>query len=524
MPRYWHQYSDGYRVGTNDFTPLGTSLFVFSLFARCNLSIQAQFMKICYKDAKSENTARRLSLSSQISNGRLNGEILMKPVSKLVLALALGAFTIAPAAHAKSKKQKKKEAEAAAAAAAAGPKLSKEFIKGYAPAVKEFATTKNYEAAKAAWPAAKAAIQSDDDKYQAGIFAVQLAAKLKDNALRDEGYDLLIESSYTPAETRNSVLFQRAAASYDARDFPAAETKLTSLYNAGYRQSDIELLIATALGQQKKYGAAIGWLQRAADENQAAGKATSVDYYRRAANYSLKLGDPAITNKWMKGLIKADPSIDNWHDALSLYMRKANLTEAETLDVMRLMRRNSAMKYPLEYDLYMESIGSRRYPVEALAVLDEGLASGIIEKSDPNISNHYKTAASLADEDRRTLASTEADARSSPSGNVILLIADSFLSQRKFDTAASLYELALSKGPIRNKDGEDRTDRARMRLAMAKAAQSDWAGAKAEFAKINSGKRKDIAEYWWIYIDQQIAKATAPQTAPAPTETSAPAT
>ena len=419
----------------------------------------------------------------------------------------------------KAKKQKKKEAEAAAAA---GPKLSKEFIKGYSPAVKEFATNKNYEAAKAAWPAAKAAIQNDDDKYQAGIFAVQLGAKLKDNALNEEGYDLLLDSSYTPAVTRNSVLFQLAAARYDAKDYAAAETQLLSLYNAGYRQSNIELLIATAQGLQKKYQQAVGSFQRAVDEKQAAGKAAPTDYYKRAAAYAIKLGNPATINKWMKAWIKIDPSVDTWHDALTLFMRKANLSEAETLDVMRLMRRNNAMKYPLEYSLYMESIGPRRYPVEALAVLDEGLASGVIEKSDPSIGEPYKTASSLAAEDRRTLASTEADARSSSSGNAILLIADSFLSQRKFDTAASLYELALSKGNIRANDGEDRTGRARMHLAMAKAAQTDWASAKAEFAKITSGKRKDIAEYWMIYVDQQMAKAAEPQTTPAPTETSTP--
>ena len=446
----------------------------------------------------------------------------MKPVSKLVLALALGAFTIAPAAHAKSKKQKKKEAEAAAAAA--GPKLSKEFIKSYSPAVKELLDTKNYEAAKAAWPAARAAIQSDNDKYTAGIFAVRLAGKLNNDTLRQEGYDLLLESSYTPAETRNSVLFQRAADSYDAKDYPTAETKLVALHNSGYRKANIIGLIASAQGQQKKYSEALGWLQRGIDQNQAAGTAVPAEYYRRAASYGLKLGQPAISNKWMKELVKVEPSVDVWHDVLSLYMRKANLSEAETLDVMRLMRRNKAMKYPLEYSLYIEAIGARRYPVEALAVLDEGLASGVIERSDPNIGDPYKAASALVDEDRRTLASTEADARSSSSGNVILLIADSFLSQRKFDTAVSLYELALSKGRIRNKDGEDRADRARMRLAMAKAAQTDWAGAKSEFAKITSGKRKDIAEYWVIYVDQQIAKAAAPQAAPAPTQTSAPAT
>jgi hypothetical protein len=47
-------------------------------------------------------------------------------------------------------------------------------------------------------------------------------------------------------------------------------------------------------------------------------------------------------------------------------------------------------------------------------------------------------------------------------------------------------------------------------LAIAKVNLGDYAGAKADLAQISGEKRKGIAEYWTIYIDQQMAKAAAP--------------
>jgi hypothetical protein len=47
-------------------------------------------------------------------------------------------------------------------------------------------------------------------------------------------------------------------------------------------------------------------------------------------------------------------------------------------------------------------------------------------------------------------------------------------------------------------------------LAIAKVNLGDYAGAKADLAKVTSPKRKGIAEYWTIYIDQQMAKPAAP--------------
>jgi hypothetical protein len=58
-----------------------------------------------------------------------------------------------------------------------------------------------------------------------------------------------------------------------------------------------------------------------------------------------------------------------------------------------------------------------------------------------------------------------------------------------------------------NKEGANVNDQAVMRLAISKVKLNDLMGAKAELAKITDPKRKMIAEYWDIYVTQQMAKA-----------------
>jgi hypothetical protein len=94
------------------------------------------------------------------------------------------------------------------------------------------------------------------------------------------------------------------------------------------------------------------------------------------------------------------------------------------------------------------------------------------------------------------------------------LTADSFFSHKNYTTSKELYEIALSKGPVVDKEGKDQTDRARFRLAMSKTMLGDYAGAKADFAMVKGGNRKAIAEYWTMFIDQ---KSAAPTTQPAAT-------
>ncbi|WP_397603200.1 hypothetical protein [Sphingorhabdus sp.] len=440
----------------------------------------------------------------------------MKLVSKFALALSLVAVSAAPAAFAQSNEKPKKDKKGKEAAAAPKKNYSKPFIAAYVPVADLLNKTKDAAAAKAEFPKVVAAIGNDDDRYEAGILAINIGAGLKDLAFQEQGIDLLIASASTPADLKKEYTFRKGAIAYDSKRFADAEKNMLDAYNLGHRANNIEYLISNAMSQQNKEAEAIVWIGKAIDASKAAGPVNKT-YVVRAAVLSAKAKNYAGAANFYKDLIIAENNPDYWHDALAFFDRSRDFNPEETLDIMRLMRATDGLRFQQEYAAYLDSLSyiGVRYPAEAVSLLDEGFSKGLISRNNVTFSERYNEAKSRLAEDTRTLAGTIAPAKASPKGILASLTGDSFFSHKDYKTAKELYESALSKAPVLDKDGGDQTDRTRFRLAMSKTMLGDYAGAKADFAMVTGANRKAIAEYWVAFITHRAnAAATPAATAP----------
>lgn len=435
----------------------------------------------------------------------------MKLVSKFALALSLVAVSAAPAAFAQSNEKPKKEKKGKEAAAAPKKNYSKPFIAAYVPVADLLNKTKDAVAAKTEFPKVVAAIGNDDDRYEAGILAINIGAVLKDLAFQEQGIDLLIASASTPADLKREYTFRKGAIAYDGKKFADAEKNMLDAYNLGHRDNNIELLISNAMSQQNKDAEAITWIGKAIDASKAAG-AVNKTYLVRAAILSGKAKNYAAAANFYKDLIIAENNPDYWHDALAFFDRSRDFNPEETLDIMRLMRATDGIRFQQEYAGYLDSLSyiGVRYPAEAVSLLDEGFAKGLISRNNVTFSERYNEAKARLAEDTRTLAGTIAPAKASPRGMLASLTGDSFFSHKDYKTAKELYESALSKAPILDKDGGDQTDRTRFRLAMSKTMLGDYVGAKADFDMVTGANRKAIAEYWVTFINHRVNAAATP--------------
>ncbi len=428
----------------------------------------------------------------------------MNRISKFAASVILGAFVAVPAAYA-AKEEKKKEA----AAKPVKRNHSKEFIKAYAPAVEALNKKKDLAAAKAAFPAVEAAIMNADDRFEAGIFAITLGRELKETALQRKGIDLVVASGVAPAEMKPTYTFQQGLYAYQDKDYAGASTKMIEAYNAGFRGNSIEIQISNAFRLQNNYPEAVKWLKNGIDATRAAGGKPETQWFAQAASYAAKMKDNPQIIYWGKEMMKADPRPETYHDAIFQYQRISDLDNLESLSMLRLARLNKALLFEHEYKQYVEYADARRYPAEVIAVLDEGFAKGTIAKNNLTFSEIYSSAQKIVPELSGTWAADEKAALANPKGFAALLTGDALLSFAQYGRAKAMYEAALSKGGIIDRDGIDQTDRTLTNLAIANVHLGDWAGAKAALAKVTSPKRKGIAEYWSIYIDQQMAKAPA---------------
>jgi tetratricopeptide (TPR) repeat protein len=441
----------------------------------------------------------------------------MKLVSKIALALSLVAVSAAPAAYAQSNEKPKKEKKGKQAAPAEVKRnYSKPFIAAYSPVADLLNKKKDAAAAKAEFPKVVAAIANDDDRYEAGILAINIGAPLKDAAFQEQGIDLLLASATTPANIKTEYAFRKGAFAYDGKNFADAEKWMLQAYNSGHRANNIEFLISNAMSQQNKDADAMTWIGKAIEASKASGQVNK-SYVIRAATLAGKTKNYAGAANFYKELIRAENNSDYWHDSLAFFDRSLTLNPEESLDLMRLMRVTNGLRFQQEYAGYLDSLSyiGVRYPAEAVSVLDEGFAKGVISKNNVTFSEKYNEAKGRLAEDTRTLPGTVAPAKASPKGMLASLTADSFYSHKDYKTAKELYETALGKGPVLDKDGKDQTDRTRFRLGMSKTMLGDYAGAKADFALLTTANRKAIAEYWNIYIDHMMKGPAAP--APATT-------
>jgi hypothetical protein len=214
----------------------------------------------------------------------------MKSVSKFALTLSLLALPLtASYAVAEEKPAKEKKGKDKKEAAPAAPKrnYSKPFIAAYTPVVDLLNKQKNPAGAKAEFPKVVAAIANDDDRYEAGILAINIGAGVKDLAFQEQGIDLLLASATTPANIKTEYTFRKGAIAYDGKNFVNAEKLMIEAYNMGHRGNNIEFLISNAQSQQNRDADAIAWLGKAIEADKAAGKVNKA-YFVRAANLAAK--------------------------------------------------------------------------------------------------------------------------------------------------------------------------------------------------------------------------------------------
>lgn len=434
----------------------------------------------------------------------------MKAVSKFVIAFALASVsaTVAlPASAADEKPAKEKKGKKEAAPPVFKVNLSKEFKTAYDPVVSAYLKSKDAVAASAAWPTLKAAIKSEDDKYQAGVFGMQIGREAKNDPMQRESVEYVLASTVTPVDQRTIYTFQKAATAYDTKDWPTAETWLIKAYDMGYKSPSIaggvEMLIADALNVQKKYPQSLEWMQKSLAASKLPGAvALPENFFARAANVSLKSGDVGLISQWMRELVKSKPTPDYWHDALMQTYKYADLDSQEVLDLMRLLRSVGGMKYEQNYSAYATDALIAFFPTEMKSVLEEGFAKGTISKTNATFGGRYNDVLEKLKIDGFSLTVLDQDIASAKTGAASAFAGDIALSVGEYARAKGAYEAALAKGAIVDKEGKNQAERTIMRLGIAKLKLGDIAGAKGDFAKIAAPGRKAVADYWALYAEQ----------------------
>lgn len=425
----------------------------------------------------------------------------------LVLACGTALGTVALEAPASAQKKKKEEAQAGK------PNYSKGFIAAYR-AGEELTKAGNNEGARAQVPTITAAIETDDDRYAAGGFLLNLGGAVSDPALQLQGLELMLASGKAdPARLGafNYTAYQLAAQNGDqakARNYlgqaiavnHSFEGRLTDGTTRSFGVDDMHAMYAETFFEENNHAAGFDYLRQQIEQRAAAGGAVPQTWITRPLSvaYNNDMNDHALA--FGKLYAEHFPSETSWGDAIAIQRNLIDYDAQLTLDLLRLAKRTSALRDTRAYIDYIEAADARRLPGEVKRVIDAGLASGKLTSGDVYVTEASGIANARIAADRADLPALERDAKAAAATAVTATAAgDAFLSYEDYAKAEAMYAIAATK------PGVD-MGRVMMRLGIAQVGLGKTAEAIESFGKVDAS-RKHIADLWTIYAKQQARPA-----------------
>jgi tetratricopeptide (TPR) repeat protein len=345
--------------------------------------------------------------------------------------------------------------------------------------------------AQASLTEAKAAMQTDDDRYVVFSQQYDLARLTKDSKAQAQAIDGMLLSGKVAPESQGQFYTALGQLSFTNQDYAKAEQSLEQALQRDSANRDVYALLAETKYKANKPAEAVALLQRAADAGATSGQPIPKEWYGRgiAMGMQAKLAAPVanLTYSWLK----AYPERSNWRDSLVIYRDMHALDAEFGLDLMRLQRAVGALKGERDYADYAEAT-YLKFPGETKSVIEEGTATGTVNVAE---SRTLKELSGIA---AGKIAADKASLRkSAANGRAALGLADAYASYGDYASAIEMYDKAEALGGI-----DANTIRLRKGAALAKSGQKD--AAKQVLATI-TGPRSDLAKYWMIFIDHPPA-------------------
>lgn len=390
-------------------------------------------------------------------------------------------------------------AQQAAAAADAGVKSAQ------GKSAKAAAQAK-YDAAAAAIPpllvAELAAVDkaaplatNNDDKYLLGQLDLSYGKMALDNTRQRTGIQLQLDSGRIDAANKPTYLMVMGNLAVEQKDYAAARAAYQAASAAGSPPGDALISLADAYIKDNQIPAGLKVLQDAVVKSGASAPDSWMKY-GIATSYRAKLPNEAAM--FSNELVSMYPTKENWSLAVAVVRDLNGFQGHDQIALLRLMQRTNSFSEERDYVEYIQALSKRGLPGEALKIIDQGVAAGLLKAGDQFVTDARKEATMRVTNDKASLPAQDREAHAAnATAAVVTAAADTFLSYDQPAKAEELYKIALGKTGVE-------TARVNLQLGIAQSDQGKWADAQASFAKVND-TRAPIAQLWNAYAKAKAA-------------------
>jgi tetratricopeptide (TPR) repeat protein len=363
--------------------------------------------------------------------------------------------------------------------------------------------TPNWAPVQAAIAAAQPVARSNEAKYFIAQAQLEMALGAKDTAAQEQALTTLLSNPVlTPEEqatyrrAQGVLINKRAETAFAANDFATAERLFRELLqaNPGDQRITNNLRIV-----QERMGNSAGALQSVTQQIQQAeangGRATE-DLYRRAFQTAYRARQRGEASTGLQRLLRNYPNAANWRTGVDFVRENARQDTQYLLDAYRFARAANVIQSN-EYLSLAQTLDQAGLPGEVKAVVDAGVAAGALQSSQGDVARLLQVTNRRIGEDQTGLPGQIAQARRASTGKEARIAADVLYGYGRYQEAAELYRLALTKS------GED-ANLLNTRLGASLAMAGQRAQAEAALRAV-TGSRAELANLWLAWLARSPA-------------------
>jgi len=220
---------------------------------------------------------------------------------------------------------------------------------------------------------------SRDARHVLALYELELGNARRDDAMRAKALDVLIDSPLTRGERMAGYLGVRGQIAYRAGDFDRAATLWSRLAELTPSDPDALANLAQVKLAQKDAAGAMDLLDRAIASRAASGQTTPEVWYRQRLSIAQQGNLMPQGIAAARALVAAYPTAENWRIALVVYRQFGTYDEGFEIDLLRLMRHVGVLTQAAEYQRMAQLLRQSGEPVEAKAVLGDGIRRGLLD-------------------------------------------------------------------------------------------------------------------------------------------------
>lgn len=288
------------------------------------------------------------------------------------------------------------------------------------------------------------------DTYAVNEMIGFCAVRSGDNATAAQSFEKLLESEYSDAARKSSLLRTLMQINYMAKNYPKAIEFGNRAIRDGSANDETRLITAQAYYLQPDYKGALAFLEGWVAETEKAAGSPSENALGLYLSSCIKLEDDACMLRALSKQAQYHPKPETWPNLVVIMLRTA--TDDGTLQVYRLASAVGGMRRGEDYLEMAQLANEKGLPGEAQAALEAAIAKKNFSdpKSADVASRLLATVKTQAATDKATLAKQAQAAAPGKSGQVDVRLGQAFLSYGQYPEALAAIQRGIGKGNVKN--------------------------------------------------------------------------